>query len=207
MKEKVLYLREMGMDDNSIGGDIKNHRVRVLENIDIIYKGTKYNMFFEFTQWDRAFWRYTNKRTGNPLKKPVIDKRNTNALCLETQFERDEYDERGGYNWKSSWRKSDLEREEHDKNRNFDRKNILELVNTYSIEKYNKVVLVEEKAREIAERIGGYREKEILKNSPYFELVEWSKEHKVFRATERFYSPYKIGNSFDVDIETEKITG
>lgn len=45
----VLYLREMGMDDNSIKTDVKNHRVRVLENIDIIYNGEKYNMFFEFT--------------------------------------------------------------------------------------------------------------------------------------------------------------
>lgn len=35
----VLYLRKMGMDDDTIKTDVKNHRVRVLENIDIIYKG------------------------------------------------------------------------------------------------------------------------------------------------------------------------
>lgn len=35
----VLYLRKMGMDDDTIKTDVKNHRVRVIENIDIIYKG------------------------------------------------------------------------------------------------------------------------------------------------------------------------
>ena len=39
MKKNILYLLEMGMNDNNIKTDIKNHRIRVIENIDIIYKG------------------------------------------------------------------------------------------------------------------------------------------------------------------------
>lgn len=67
----VLYLRKMGMDDDSIKTDVKNHRVRVIENIDIIYKGEKYNMFFEFTHGAHIRYRTANKRTGAPLKKQL----------------------------------------------------------------------------------------------------------------------------------------
>lgn len=49
MRKTFCIFCEMGMNDNTITGDIKNHRVRVIENIDILYKGTAYNMFFEFT--------------------------------------------------------------------------------------------------------------------------------------------------------------
>lgn len=207
MKENILYLREMGCNDEKIPGDVKNHRVRVLENIDIIYKGEKYNMFFEFRQGDRYRTRYHNKRTGAELKHPIREKVNNNALWLDTQFEREEVDEIRGYTWQSSWRKSDLEEENYEKNRSFTRADILEAVNAYSIKKYNRVVLIEEEARRIAEKIGGYREKEILKNQPFFELIQWDDGHKVLKATERFYSPYRTGNSFEVDIETGKITG
>ena len=136
----TLYLRKMGMDDNSIMGDIKNHRVRVCENIDIIYQGTAYNMFFEFMQWDRWTYRTTNKRTGKPLKKAVRELVNPNALCIDTQYEKSENG--NGYIWYSSWRLSTLEKEVHAKIPEYNKADILKVVNTYSVQKYNKIVLV-----------------------------------------------------------------
>ena len=47
----ILYLREIGMDDDNIKTDVKNHRVRVIENIDIIYKGGKIQYVFRVHAW------------------------------------------------------------------------------------------------------------------------------------------------------------
>ena len=65
---RVLYLREMGWNDANIPTDIKNHRIRTIKNIDIMYKKESYNMFFEFTFWERHAYRTINKRTGKQLK-------------------------------------------------------------------------------------------------------------------------------------------
>ena len=110
MKKNTLYLLEMGMHDNNILTDIKNHRIRVVENIDILYKGKEYNMFFEFTQGTHRRYRTTNKRTGAPLKKAVEEIILKDGLYIDTEYERTETDERG-FTWKSSWRNSALERE------------------------------------------------------------------------------------------------
>jgi hypothetical protein len=204
-ESKILYLREMGMDDAMIPGDIKNHRVRVLENIDIFYAGTAYNMFFEFCQWTRYTYRTTNKRTGAPLKKALRELVNPNAVCVDTQFEKEET-ARDGRKWLSSWRNSALEKEIHAENPSFTRADILGIVNRYAIgAKYTKVVLIEEEARRIASTIGGFREKDILASDPVFEPGQWDEAHKVVRVTAR--REHKLADSFDVDLITGNICG
>lgn len=211
----TLYLREMGCDLNNGLTDVNNHRVRVIENIDIIYKGQPFNMFFEFLSWERYTYRTTNKRTGEPLKKAVKELVNINGIAVDTQFERDEVDERTGRTWQSSWRACDLEKEISAKNYSFTRKDILSIINTYSVEKFDKVALVEEEARKITEKVGGYREKEILSNDSYMEIGHtWNDQHKVVKVTERIKKEtaphcyqYTTGDSFDVDLITGRICG
>jgi hypothetical protein len=59
-------------------------------------------------------------------------------------------------------------------------------VNAYSIEKYDKVVLVEEETKNIINKIGGFREKDIIKKRDfrtegdfYFKVGQWDEQHKV----------------------------
>lgn len=142
MGANVLYLRKMGMDDNTIKTDIKNHRVRVLENIDIIYKGKKYNMFFEFSQAIHRRYRTTNKRTGKPLKKAVEEIILKDGLCVSTQFEKTEW--KDGKPYFSSWRNSELETEFHNEHHGYTKKDILEIVNRYKVgEKFTDVCLID----------------------------------------------------------------
>ena len=91
MKNNILWLLSMGMKNDDLN-DIKNHRVRVVENIDIERNGKKYNMFFEFTQWEAWRMRYINKRTGYPLKKPIQEIVNPMGLHIDTQYETIETD-------------------------------------------------------------------------------------------------------------------
>ena len=216
--ERILYLREMGMNDKNIKTDLQNHRVRVLENIDIFYKGEKYNLFFEFLQGTHRTYRTTNKRTGEPLKKAVIELIKDDALCIDTQYEVPEVS--NGYVWHLSYRLGTLEREVYNKHLYYTRNNVLNVVNRYAVEKFTRVVLVEEETKKIISRIGGYREKSILENDPYFTVSEtWNNDHKIVTVTERIktetgrspmgyvtYS-YKDGNSCSVDLVTGRITG
>ena len=200
----TLYLRKMGCDIREPKTDINNYRVRVIENIDINFKGEAYNMFFEFCHWDRTFWRFTNKRTGKELKKPVKDHFNHDAMCIDTQYERPETTA-SGYNFMASYRNSTLEKTEHEKNRNYTRADILAVINSYAIDKYSKVVFIEEEAEKITLKEGGYREKSILNNDPYFSPADtWNNDHKIVRVTERIN--HKSGNSYEVDLVTGKIT-
>jgi hypothetical protein len=142
--KNTLYLLEMGMDDQEILSDIKNHRVRTIENIDIIYKGEKYNMFFEFTFSEHFKYRTVNKRTGKPLKHPVKEIIGKNCLNVDTQFEKKEKN-LYGKEWMSSWRKLDLEMEVHEKHYLYNKKNILKIVNKYKIgEKFTDICLVKD---------------------------------------------------------------
>lgn len=141
---KVLYLRKMGMDDNNITTDVKNHRVRVIENIDIIYKGKKYNMFFEFTQCTHYNYRTTNKRTGAPLKKTIQELITKDGLGLDTQFERLEGTWPDGKTpFYASYRKVDLEREVWNEHHEYTQKDILEIINRYAIEKYDCIEFID----------------------------------------------------------------
>ena len=216
MKTNILYLREMGMDDKNINTDLQNHRVRVLENIDIIYKGTPYNMFFEFTQATHYNYRTTNKRTGAPLKKMVRELIVKDGLHLDTQYERLEGTWKDGTPFYGSYRKGDFEKEVWDQHLDYTRENVLAVVNAYAVRKYDKIVLVEEETRRITQKVGGYREKSIVNNSwSYMQTTEtWNDEHKVVRVTERNrtqtgYNCYQYldGASFEVDLVTGKICG
>lgn len=218
---KTLYLMEMGMNDDMIATDMQNHRVRVLENIDIIYKGKKYNMFFEFLQSNHFNYRTTNKRTGAPLKKPVCETVQKDALSIDTQFERLEGTWKDGSPFYASYRKGDLEREVYEKHYKITRENILKVINTYSIEKYNKVVLCEEEARNIINHIGGFREKDMIKkrdfrtDGDYFitKGKTWDNDHKIMVVKRREWEKTDDGrklvitNSCEVDLVTRKITG
>lgn len=144
MKENVLYLMKMGMNDSSIATDIKNHRIRVIENIDIIYKGEKYNMFFEFTHGRHIRYRFTNKRTGAPLKKPVKEIILKDGLYIDTEFEKLEGTWKDGTPRYSSWRNSDLEREIWEEHHAYTKNDILEIINRYKVgEKFTEVCLIE----------------------------------------------------------------
>ena len=140
---KTLYLKKMGMDDNTITTDVKNHRVRVIENIDIIYKGKKYNMFFEFCQCTHWNYRTTNKRTGAPLKKAIKETLVVDGLRLDTQFEEIGGTWDDGTPYYNSYGKSDLEKEIWEKHYKYTQKNILEIVNRYALEKYDCIEFVD----------------------------------------------------------------
>lgn len=207
MRENVLYLEERGCNDNKIPYDIKNHRISTIENIDIIYNGKKYNMFFEFTTNDHIKARYTNKRTGEPLNHPVTETVIKNGIFVDTQFERQEgFWQDGKTPFIASYRNSKLEREIWEKHYNYSKKSILEIINAYSVKKYAKVVLIEEEAKKIINEIGGWREKDILENDCVFRVGEtWTDDHKIVVAYKRVNN--KIVSSCEVDLITRKITG
>lgn len=141
---KTLYLLKMGCDDNNITTDIKNHRVRVVENIDISYKGKTYNMFFEFCQGAHRRYRKTNKRTGAPLKKEVEEIIVKDGLYIDTCFDKVEGVAEDGTPFYSSWRLGALEREFYEEHHAYTRKDILEVVNRYKIgEPFTKVCLID----------------------------------------------------------------
>lgn len=140
----ILYLKKMGMDDNNILTDIKNHRVRVTENIDIIYKGKNYNMFFEFCLATHRRYRTTNKRTGAPLKKPVEEIILNDGLHLDTQFEKLQGTWNDGTPYFSSWRMSDLECEIWEEHHAYTKNDILEIVNRYKVgEPFTEICLID----------------------------------------------------------------
>lgn len=217
---KNLYLLEMGMNDNNITTDVKNHRVRVVENIDIEYQGKDYNMFFEFTQCAHYNYRKTNKRTGAPLKKAVQELIIQDGLGLDTQFEKLEKDS-DGREWFSSWRNSQLEREIWNEHHAYTKKDIRDIVNKYAKEKYTGVILIEEEARHIINTTGGYREKYILaenadfqtEGSSYMEIGNtWNNEHKIVRVNRQEWEKTENGRKLvvtdfcEVDLVTGKIT-
>lgn len=216
MKKNVLYLMEMGMNDNTIATDVKNHRVRVLENIDIIYKGEKYNMFFEFTHG--AHRRYRKTPHGNTVKEIILK----DGIYIDSQFEKLEGTRKDGTPYYSSWRKSDLESEFYNEHHKYTKKDILEIVNRYKVgEKFTDVCLIETTTAEIIRKKGGYREKEILgdgKNfridgDSYFSIGDtWTEERKTVRCNKEVWVPTRNGRKLEVvdfcevDLTTGRIT-
>lgn len=141
---KTLYLLKMGCDDNNITTDIKNHRVRVLENIDICYEGKTYNMFFEFCQGAHRHYRTTNKRTGKPLKREVEEIIVKDGLYINTCFDKLERVAEDGTPLYTSWRLGDLEKEFYEEHHAYTREDILEVVNRYKIgEPFTEVCLID----------------------------------------------------------------
>ena len=221
MKKNILYLMEMGMDDDSITTDIKNHRIRVIENIDIVYKGEKYNMFFEFMQGTHRRYRTINKRTGTQLKKPVEEIILKDGLFMDTQYEKLEGTWKDGTPYYSSWSRGDLEEEILKEHHAYTKKDILEIVNRYKVgEKFTDICLVETAAAEIIRNKGGWREKDILgenkdfqtEGGSYFTKGEtWTEDHKIFRCNKTEWKPTRDGRRLEVvafcevDLVTERI--
>lgn len=227
MKKNTLYLMEMGMHDEKIATDVKNHRVRVINNIDIVYNGEKYNLFFEFTQGAHWYYRTTNKRNGEPLKRPVTEIILKDGIFIDTQYEKEQITKGTGYKYMASYRLSSLEKEFYNEHLDYSRKSILKIVNRYKVgEKFTDVCLIEETAKNIILKNGGFREKEILglgkdfntQGDSFFEIGEtWTDKHKIVRCNEREWKPviyeYRpdgrelvITDFCEVDLVTGKIT-
>lgn len=208
MKKNTLWLLSMGMKNDDLN-DIKNHRVRVVENIDIERNGKAYNMFFEFTQWEVWRMRYTNKRTGAPLKKPIQEIINPMGLHIDTEYETVEtsyyYDgkQRKEYTYNSSWRCRDLEKEFYNDNLTFCKADILKAVNRYATKKFTRVCIIEQEIPRIVEKIGGFREKNIISGDwVAYTQKTWNDDHKIVEVYDR-----TTKTSFDLDLVTNTITG
>lgn len=223
MKKNVLYLLEMGMDDNSISYDIKNYRIRTLENIDIIYQGEKYNLFFEFLQATHYRYRNTHKVTGRPLKKAIRELVEQDGLSLDTQYERMEKLS-DGREWEMSYRLGKFEQEIWNEHHKYTRKDILEVVNRYKVgDPFTEICLVEEAARNIIKSSGGWRELDILgenkdfrtEGDSYFHITDtWNDNYKVVKCIKREWE--SCGNnarrlvevdSCEIEIISGRITG
>ena len=221
-RKNVLYLKEMGWDGCDIKTDIKNPRVRVIENIDITYKGERYKMLFEFTNGEHFYIRRTNKRTGAPLKKPVKEIILKDGLFIDTEYRR--YNKRSdGYFDPCCYRQGELEKEFYLEHFDYSKESVLEVVNRYKIgEPFTDVCLIETTAREIIKTKGGYREKDILgegkdfntEGDSYFMIgTTWNDEHKIIRCNKRIWEPTGNGRQLtvvdhcDIDLITGQITG
>lgn len=97
-------------DDIANYSDVTNYRVGVY-SYDIPGKDGR-DYIVEFHHFDRYETRTTHKRTGAPLKHPKRELQQKNALCIDTQYEKDETDSTGR-RWRSCWRNSALEAEVH----------------------------------------------------------------------------------------------
>lgn len=66
--------------------DVGNYRVGIYEYI-VTGKASGRRYIVEFHHGQKRNVRTVNKRTGKPLKKPVVSIVNENALWIDTQFE------------------------------------------------------------------------------------------------------------------------
>ena len=124
----------MGLDfwsDEKAMSDIGNYRVRTLGECIPGKDGRMY--FLEFSLWrDRKQVRYNHKVTGKPLKRPVYEIINRQAVAIDTEFS----------NADGSWRNCKLEGELHAKNYSYTQTDILEIVNSISTEKFDSIQFV-----------------------------------------------------------------
>ena len=173
--ENVFYLECRGCNDSTIPGDIKNHRVTCIEKTEVWYNKKLYNLFFEFTQGQHWQYRKVNKITGAPLKKPVYETIISNGVFVDT-----EYDIKEANGFISTYRLSNFERETWAQHFDFSKKSILQIVNKYKTgAKFTRICLIDQEARAIIEKCGGYREREILKNDCVFSVGgTWNKDYK-----------------------------
>lgn len=133
MEEKrILKMRKMGCDfyaNEYPKSDIRNHRVRVVEDIEL--KDGRM-MFFEFRVWEKYIWRYHNKKTGTPLKKPIKELFNNCALAIDTRYE----------NEKGCWRDSTIEKAVYSLGFDYKKSSILTIINMFSKIKYDYIEFI-----------------------------------------------------------------
>ncbi len=127
---KTLILEKRGCNfENDPVMDVNNHRV-----CGTITDKKGRQLFIEFTHG--ACYRFNNKRTGKPLKKPILE--HWNKLWINTQYD-DTYTFSDGSSAKLSFRDSKIESEISKKNYLYTRENILNVVNAISKDHYDSV--------------------------------------------------------------------
>lgn len=196
--ENVFYLECRGCDDKSMPGDIKNYRVCSIGRTETKYNGKTINLFFEFTQGPHWYYRTENKRTGAPLKKPVYETIISNGVHVNTEYERQEGQFTAAYGLIA------FEREMWNQHFDYTKKSILQIVNKYKTgEKYTRVCIIDQEARAIIEKRGGYREKEILANDCVFSKGgTWNDDYKTVRVFSR-----TLQKRCEVELISGQITG
>ena len=133
---KTLTLVKMGCDFfngdriNQLS-DCENYRIETRKNLVKGKDGNEY--FLSFGGYDKRRTRYTNKRTGAPLKHPVYEVALENALHIDTVFD----DENG------SWRNCNLEAELCEMGLTFTKADILKAVNYISCDNYTEIEIVD----------------------------------------------------------------
>ena len=194
----IFYLECRGCNSATMQGDIKNHRIDSIGKTEIKFNGELYNLFFEFTQGEHWRYRTENKRTGKPLKHSVYETIINNGIHTNTEYERKE----NGF--MMSYRLGAFEREMWNQHFDYTKKSVLQIVNKYKTgKKYTKVCIIDHEARNIIEKKGGFREKEILANDCVFVVGEtWNDDHKTVKALSR-----TLNKSCEVDLITGQITG
>ena len=191
----VLYLEKMGCDfwnDETAKSDVGNYRVRTHGECIRAKDGRLY--FLEFTLWrNRQKARYTHKITGKPLKHPVMEVINPQALALDTEYS----------NEKGSWRNCTLEKAIHEKNLSYNKHDILTVVNEISVDTYDSIIFAPHTAIEAIPNIrknAGWRENDVLDNLSEVTIEEASRDYLVYR--------YHAGErSFDYEVKSGRIVG
>ena len=134
--KNYLLLEKRGCNffvgDQSCGSDVGNYRVCTPYERIPGKNGRTY--FLEFSLWrNRAKIRYSNKRTGKPLKNPVREIINPIGLHLDTEFEEGDL----------SYRDLKLEERISAENPSFTLSDILRVTNDISTEHYDGIKWVE----------------------------------------------------------------
>ena len=133
---KTLTLVKMGCDFfngdriNQLS-DCENYRIETRKNLVKGKDGNEY--FLSFGGYDKRRTRYTNKRTGAQLKRPVDEVVLENALHIDTEFD----DENG------SWCNCKLESELCEMGLTFTKSDILKAVNYISADNYTEIEIVD----------------------------------------------------------------
>ena len=133
---KTLTLVKMGcdfFDGDRINqlSDCENYRIETRKNLVKGKDGNEY--FLSFGGYNKRRTRYTNKRTGAPLKHPVYEVVLENALHIDTEFE----------NEKGAWCNCKLEAELCEMGLTFTKADILKAVNYISADNYTEIEIVD----------------------------------------------------------------